>query len=310
MTDPGGHNITRPYDPSDLLGSVLTGKPSWRLRLAFWLSGMAITAVLTFLRVTTDAEFAFMSFVILPVLLIAWFGKRWEGIAFSAVASTLWAGADLLAGRQFSMAWVPLVNGLTRFAVFALIAYLTAMLRIVLLRQRDEARRDALTGLLNRRAFHEVGIDESERAKRHNYPLAIAFLDLDNFKQLNDIKGHKAGDRALKAVALTMSKSLRTTDRIARLGGDEFAVILPEVGFEAACDSGRRLANAINNAMRMFPPVSVSVGIAWFEHQERTFAQMLDAADGLMYEVKNAGKQDMRCERFDGRIEVRPLPAP
>ena len=81
--------------------------------------------------------------------------------------------------------------------------------------------------------------------------VAVAFLDLDDFKQLNDTRGHKEGDRALRATAVALKKRLRNTDIVARLGGDEFAVFLPEISFEAAHEAGRKMA-AIIGKNRVF----------------------------------------------------------
>lgn len=126
----------------------------------------------------------------------------------------------------------------------------------------------------------------------------MAFLDLDDFKRLNDSQGHEAGDRALTAVAKSLAGSLRNTDRLARLGGDEFAVLLPEISHAAAIEAGHKIAAAADVALKQFPPVSASIGIAWFESTESDFPAMLDAADSLMYAIKQEGKHGMRVERF------------
>ena len=137
-----------------------------------------------------------------------------------------------------------------------------------------------------------------DRARRYGHAIGIAFLDLDNFKRLNDTQGHEAGDRALKAVAFALTGSLRVTDRVARLGGDEFAVILPEASFAAATDAGNKLSDVINLALQEFPPASVSIGIAWFELAATDFDDMVKAADALMYEIKQDGKQGVRSKRM------------
>src|SRR5204862_6902277 len=98
-------------------------------------------------------------------------------------------------------------------------------LKETLEREQLRAHRDDLTGLYNRRAFVELGKAELARARRYNHPMAVAFIDVDDFKLINDHFGHEVGDELLKTVGRTLSHSLRSTDLIARLGGDEFIVL-------------------------------------------------------------------------------------
>jgi diguanylate cyclase (GGDEF)-like protein len=266
--------------------------------LAAWFVGTLTIAALGFLRTATDAEYIFASAAIIPVAAVAWIGGRRDGIILSLLAAIMWTSADILSQRLFSAAWVPFVNGLIHFVTNAFIAHLTARVKALLERQKEIASHDVLTGLLNRRAFFETGEAEADRSQRYGHPLAVVFLDLDDFKRLNDSQGHEAGDRALKAVANGLSGSLRTTDRLARLGGDEFAVLLPEISYDAATDAGNKIAAAVDAALKEFPPASASIGTAWFERAAGDFPGMLDAADALMYEIKQSGKHGLRIQCF------------
>lgn len=281
-----------------------------RLRFATWFVSVVAIVALGYLRTATDAEFVFASVAIIPVVAVAWLGGRTDGFVLSLLAAVMWTSADLLADRQFSAGWIPYVNGLTRFAIYGFVVSLTTRVRTLLYREREIASHDALTGLLNRRSFFEVGEAEVGRSRRYGHPLAVAFLDLDDFKLLNDSQGHEAGDRALKAVAAALSGSLRTTDRLARLGGDEFAVLLPEISYEAATEAGNKIAVAADSALKEFPPVSASIGIAWFESTEGGFPTMLDTADVLMYEIKREGKHGMRAKRITSTGIGRPQREP
>ena len=268
------------------------------VRFTVWLVALCIAGALVLIRVSTAAEFAFASAVVLPVFAVAWFVSKKDGVAYSALAAFVWVSADVNIGWQFSATWVLWINWLTLFGIYTLVVHLTSSLREVLIREYETARHDALTRLLNRRAFYESGDAEAERAKRYGHPLGIIFLDLDNFKQLNDTRGHKVGDLALKAVARALFQTLRNSDMIARIGGDEFVVVLPETNFESTTEAGRKLENTINNALEDFSPVSVSIGIAWFEKVTDSFSRMVSVADGLMYEVKEAGKHGVRSKKF------------
>lgn len=154
------------------------------------------------------------------------------------------------AGRQFSVSWIPWANAATHFITYGLVTILAAQVSLQLKRERELATTDALTGLQNRRAFLDVGESKIERLKRYARPLSVVFLDLDNFKQLNDTKGHDAGDAALQVTAKALLGALRTSDRVARLGGDEFAILLPEVGYDEAVEAGRKIFVAVNGVVR------------------------------------------------------------
>ena len=217
-------------------------------------------------------------------------------LAFFAAA--MWAISDIASERQFSAIWVPWLNALTRLMTYSLVVLLAAQVRLQLEREHELATRDALTGLQNRWAFLDAGASEVERSRRYAHPIAVVFLDLDDFKQLNDTKGHDAGDAALRVTAEAMLGVLRSSDRVARLGGDEFAVLLPEIEYDAAVEAGRKISTAVNITLQEFPPVTASVGVAWFGTSDRTFPAMVKAADELMYEVKQNGKGDIRTHRY------------
>lgn len=136
-----------------------------------------------------------------------------------------------------------------------------------------------MTGLQNRRAFFVALEFEAERAKRYARPLSIIFLDLDNFKQINDTRGHDAGDEALRTTAKVMLNILRSNDRVTRLGGDEFVILLPEIGYNEAVGAGHKIFALVNKALREFLPVTCSIGVAWFKDVDRTFPEMLKEAD-------------------------------
>ena len=124
------------------------------------------------------------------------------------------------------------------------------------------------------------------------------FFDLDDFKVLNDTRGHHAGDKALKAVGAALVNALRATDEVARLGGDEFAVLLHEIDEKAAAQAGQKIAAAVTSALADFAPVSASIGVAWFRRPNGSFQTMIQAADALMYEVKHGGKGGFRVQSF------------
>ncbi len=151
---------------------------------------------------------------------------------------------------------------------------------------------DSLTVLHNQRHFLAVLEPEIERAKRYRRPLSLICIDMDNFKQVNDMLGHLEGDNALRFTAQTIQKELRKTDMAFRYGGDEFMVLLLETRGEEAEVIGRRLQASFDrhwveewNPKRNCPTVSISMGIAEFDQHESPEA-LMRRADNLMYEAK------------------------
>ena len=277
-----------------MLGAFWIG---WR-RWAAWIVCVSIIFLLGVLRTTTDAEFTFTSLAILPVLVIAWIGGKKNGLYMAFLAAAMWAVADIASARQFSQQWIPWANAVTRLMTYSLLALLTSQVRMQFEREHVHATRDALTGLLNRRVFFETGAAAVEDSKREAHSLTIVFLDLDNFKQLNDTNGHDAGDAALRATAKAMLGAFPAGTCVSRLGGDEFAVLLSAIKYDAAVTTGQKIFDAVNTALTEFPPVKASIGVAWFEEVDRAFPAMLKAADELMYEVKESGKDNMRSRCF------------
>jgi diguanylate cyclase (GGDEF)-like protein/PAS domain S-box-containing protein len=161
-------------------------------------------------------------------------------------------------------------------------------------RLRHLAERDQLTGLYNRRRFEEELKHELARAGRYHSPGAVLSVDLDNFKSTNDSAGHAAGDAVLAAVAGVLRRRFRTSDVTARLGGDEFAVLLPAVEPEDARRAAQGLLEAIHRCRPVFGgkpfAVTASIGVATFESDDATAAELLVNADLAMYAAKAAGR--------------------
>jgi diguanylate cyclase (GGDEF)-like protein len=157
---------------------------------------------------------------------------------------------------------------------------------------------DGLTELANRRKFDEVLAAEWQRERRSHQPLSLALLDIDCFKQFNDLYGHPAGDRALRAVArATAAQVRRTSDLAARYGGEEFALLLPGLSAQQAVhvmDGIRQAVAALaipHEGSVAAPHLTVSIGGATctdFEHS--TIETLFEAADAHLYQAKQAGR--------------------
>jgi diguanylate cyclase (GGDEF)-like protein len=180
----------------------------------------------------------------------------------------------------------------------------------------NEARADAKTGLLNAAAWEREATAEVERAVRTGTPLAVALLDLDRFKQINDTYGHLLGDQVLKQIAATMTQILRDYDLAGRFGGEEFVMLLPQT---RAVDAFR-IAERVRAHIAQLPiysggtegservPVSVSIGVAALDAgSRRELTELVAAADAALYRAKASGRDQVQMiSTSRGLSAVRP----
>lgn len=157
------------------------------------------------------------------------------------------------------------------------------------------ATTDALTGLHNRGWLDDAFDREIQRSERDQLPLALIMIDVDDFKQFNDVYGHLAGDRVLVTVAQFIRHPLRPNDLVARFGGEEFAVLLPETTLENAVVIAERLREHVSKAdpgvvdSKQLPRVTISLGVAK-RYPQYSLDMMIAAADVAMYHAKRNGK--------------------
>jgi len=163
------------------------------------------------------------------------------------------------------------------------------------------AHTDELTGLNNRRAFFQLGLQAFRQAARSARPIAVIMLDLDNFKQVNDSHGHFVGDRVLVAVADTLREHVREADIAGRFGGEEFVVILPETGIAEARNVAERLRKAIASTTVWHQTRSIrctsSFGVAASESGAQELDDLLSLADASLYRAKHKGRNRVECPR-------------
>jgi len=162
------------------------------------------------------------------------------------------------------------------------------------LQMRAAARTDAKTGLLNAAAWQEEADREIVRYNRHQHPLAVLMIDLDNFKAFNDTYGHLAGDQALAAVANSLTSTLRSYDQLGRFGGEEFSVVLPNADHTEAQRVAERLRRAVADlvisGVEQQPRLTVSIGAAIAGTHGAALIDLLAAADHALYQAKAAGR--------------------
>lgn len=164
---------------------------------------------------------------------------------------------------------------------------------------------DALTGLYNRRFLEMYLLKELNRAQRYGQIFSVVFVDLDNFKQVNDTHGHAVGDRVLQTFGRQISALLRREDVAARYGGEEFVVILPHTDTDGALSFSNRLADRLGSIDFEGMRVTFSGGVATFPQHGLTAEALLRNADTALYQSKLNGKRQVRAFNSDKRVSPR-----
>ncbi len=165
---------------------------------------------------------------------------------------------------------------------------------------------ERIAGQINARGFAEVVGGEVARLQRYRHPFSLAYLDLDDFKTINDRLGHRAGDVVLRTVAVTLRRSLRPSDVVARLGGDEFAILLPETDAAAAQAVLERVRTTlVLVGQEQDGPVTASIGLLTCR-RPAAVEEVLERADRLMYAGKRQGKNQVQQEVINGSRPSRP----
>jgi len=158
----------------------------------------------------------------------------------------------------------------------------------------EQASTDSLTGALNRRAMEEAALRETARSIRYGRPLCMIVLDVDHFKELNDARGHAAGDRALQELVRKTKSMLRANDLLARTGGEEFTIMLPDTAAATGVVAAERVRQAVEALVIPFEdePIrfTVSAGVAQLDPAEGGWENMMRRADSAMYEAKEHGR--------------------
>ena len=173
------------------------------------------------------------------------------------------------------------------------------VVRRLVMKLEHLSHHDALTGLLNRRAFEHVLEREVVRMQRYGEPFTLLMLDVDHFKRINDCYGHAAGDAVLCAVSATLREHAREVDRVARFGGEEFCLMLPQTLHEGALLAAERLRHAVSQTTIAWNGelirVTISTGLATSQGKDETLSSLLHRADEALYQAKAEGRNRVVC---------------
>lgn len=247
-------------------------------------------------------DYSLIVFYLIPVSLTAWFVSRYTGIVFCVLAVAVRVAVDeSTSSFSFSHSVLHYWNELIELLFLLLMSVLFSALKENLENEKVLASHDPLTGALNRRSFFDLAEHEINRSHRYDLPFTVAYVDLDNFKNVNDNLGHRTGDEVLVTVVSTIRANIRSTDILARFGGDEFVILLPETSGEAATVFLNKMLNHLNGAVAQKNwPVTFSIGAATYIQTPQSIDEAVQQADELMYSVKRGGKNRLLHGEFKG----------
>jgi diguanylate cyclase (GGDEF)-like protein len=277
-----------------LLKIEKAGKPAWALL------GLCLLLAVTVTDYMTGSDLSLSLFYLIPIAFFSWVFSAGIGVGVAFISAAIWLFVELIttsSHESFAYLW----NTIIRLGFFLLPATMLKSIE----QERLHARTDYLTNAFNNRYFNELLEREIERSIRYEHPFTLVFIDLDNFKTMNDTFGHMFGDKVLSTIATNMKKHLRKTDIIARVGGDEFSLLLPETNLEEAKIALTNLFAKIELEMQEEKwPVTFSVGSLTLTAPSITVDQMLTLVDKLMYIVKNNGKNNIKFAIYTNEEKI------
>jgi len=262
----------------------------------FWTAvGIGSIGLLGIIDTLTSNEITFSLFYMAPIVVVTWAVHQEAGLFMSLLSALTLLGAEIAAGQTYSSPTIYVWNTLIRTVFYVIVTYLVAELHKARREEQLAARTDFVSGAANVRYFHELLQMEIDRIHRYPHPITVVYIDIDNFKLVNDLFGHKIGDEVLRSIAGELKAQLRRTDIVARVGGDEFALLLPSTHQpEAKVVISKVQTNLVETMKQRNWPVTFSMGAVTCVSPPHSPEQLLNMADELMYQVKNSTKNDVR----------------
>ena len=244
----------------------------------------------------TGPEIFFSFFYLIPIAMIAWYFGLVPGFYFSFLCAVVGFLADFESDHGHLGDPVLYWNTALRVGFFLVFCLMMSFIRKELFVEYTNARLDPLTNVFNSRAFLEM-FDGGNLDRKVAPPLTVAFMDVDDFKKINDRFGHEMGDVLLKTVVQVMRATVRPLDTIARLGGDEFIIALPQTDSAAARKIIQELRRQLKEALGQIRlPATLSIGVVTLPRMPVNMLEVIRIADQLMYDVKKKGKNAFKIK--------------
>ncbi|MGE5250931.1 MAG: GGDEF domain-containing protein [Bacteroidota bacterium] len=266
-------------------------------------AGLGLVLLVGWVDFLTGPDLSLSFLYLIPISLLAW-ARGWKvGLPVSILCAGISLGTSLAAGPAPLTPLIAAWNALLLLATFLLVMFLVVKMRIARAAVDEVARVDTLTGGLTNRAFYEVIKIELDRARRYRHPFTLAYLDLDDFAEINDKFGYSIGDAVLRTVGRTLFRQIRTVDVLARLGGDEFGILLPETGPKEAEALLARLHRLLTEELNKGAwPTGLSMGATVFLSYPAHVDDIIHMADHAMASVKAGSKSAMEFTIYQEEI--------
>ncbi|HUG52935.1 MAG TPA: GGDEF domain-containing protein [Vicinamibacteria bacterium] len=286
----------------------MSGRPGPRAALARWIDrlpggvvfamALAATAAIGAADESNGSELHLAPLYVGPVAFAAWFLGRAGGLAIALAAAVAWWASETATRPYAPPAGTQLLDVVLELGLLAIVADVVASGRGRAAQAALLGRIDPLTLLANRQGFLEAAQREVARAARTARPLTMVLLDVDRFRQVNDLGGQEEGDALLRRLSTSLRSALRGVDLCARTGGDELAVLLPDPDPTAVEAVLERLRSVLVQASaEAEAPVTVSMGAVTFERPAHTVDEMLRAVRRCLDDVKARGGDGLRHDR-------------
>jgi diguanylate cyclase (GGDEF)-like protein len=255
--------------------------------------GLALIPLISVIDFYSHILISFDVLYFVPVAFVAWYCTRKYAIVLSAFAAVGWFFGCLVPERLTTVPLILLWNFIGELTIFLAFVFLISAFKRYLVIIANLARHDPLTNAYNRNAFYRAAEIELSRIRRYGSPFALAYIDIDDFKMVNDEHGHIAGDELLIRVARLLQDNTRLTDLVGRIGGDEFVALLAQTDAANARSTVEKLRSQLAQDSEIKARAATfSIGVITFVKAPATIDQMLNIVDSLMYSVKRNGKNN------------------
>jgi diguanylate cyclase (GGDEF)-like protein len=267
----------------------------------WWLSLLAII-VICYTMLVVQVEIDLKPLLVLPILLASWYGGSRAGVSLVLFTTILFLAMHWVLGCIKFHERFPIVDTLIALFSYLFISIVVTNFKKVHGSAELAADTDFLTGLNSSRMFYEALDNEIVRSKRYRHTFSLTYIDIDDFKLINDTKGHSVGDELLVEVSKCLQSSLRKSDVIARLGGDEFICLLPETIVKEAKSAITKVEKHLKYLMKKRGwNVSFSIGVVTYRVLPDSVIEAIKLADELMYEVKAKSKDAIAYKTWYGK---------
>lgn len=261
--------------------------------------GCLLIALVALLDYGMGSGFEVGIFYLIPIFVLTWYASTPAGIIAAVLATLIWAMVHAATGRVSLNLAVNTWNTLIEFGIFLIGAILLSRLKRQTQQLEELASQDLLTGVANRRSFYQAAETEIKRCQRYGSVFTFAYIDIDNFRLVNDIYGQNTGDDLLNQVAAAIQRNTRNIDTVGRLGGDEFGVLLPQTDSDGARLVSKRIQDLLTELVVTHRwPISFSIVLVTFTKPPASTREMTERADKLMNSVKKSGKNSIAFESW------------